>query len=104
MYSNKKGKTWPKGDECFYAHTFNELREPDAPILISVKRKVDKAFATQKCDQIHLTKEMEEDYKQIKSKYNQEKLKIEELKLEIDKLQKEKNEMVKYCKNINRKF
>ena len=47
---------------------------------------------------------MEEDYKQIKSKYKQKKLKIEELNLEIDILQKEKNEIVEYCKNINRKF
>ena len=67
------------------------MRNENTPILLSIKRKVDKASSTLKCSQIHLTKEMEEDYKQIKSKNRLQKLQIKELYLEIERLQIENN-------------
>ena len=91
IFSANKGGTWPKGDACFYAHSFNELREPDTPILLSIKKKVEKASYSSKWNKIHLTKEMEDEYKSVQSKWEEQKAKIAELNKENDDLVIENN-------------
>ena len=94
MYSVNKGVTCPKGEDWFYVHSFNEIREFDSPILKSIKKKVDKANFSSKCNQIHLTPEMEEEYKEAKNKYCKLKEKCKTLDKENDQLFSENKEII----------
>ena len=86
-FSNNKGQTWPKGDLCFFIHNFKERREPQDPILVSIKKKIDKAPHTRKWNEIHLTKEMEIEYVETQSKYKHLQIKYEQLQYEYKALE-----------------
>ena len=91
MYRTNKGKTWSKGDLCYYVHDYNELRNPLDPIWISVINKIEGTSNSKKWNEIHLTKEIEEEYISTQANYKILKQKFEELQSECKILESKYN-------------